>query len=150
MDASHVPALGTCRLTPVFCTPVRSWVSLRAVNICPSPRAGQLLRLQLTDRPGARTGWRREGGVGVLYGRGGWERAREAKSTSRHRQAPGDPSGAHILLPCNRQPEWQRHGPGASPVGEKVASAIKGNLGSLWVTVSPQGIKHADISGGHT
>lgn len=31
-------------------------MSLGAVNICPSPRAGQLWRLQLTDRPGARKG----------------------------------------------------------------------------------------------
>lgn len=35
---------------------MRSSVSLGAVNICPSPRAGQLWRLQLTDRPEAREG----------------------------------------------------------------------------------------------
>lgn len=46
----------SCKLTPVFCAPVRSSVSLGAVNICPSPRAGQLWRLQLTDRPEAREG----------------------------------------------------------------------------------------------
>ena len=70
VDRAWPPALGTCRLTPVFCTPVRSWVSLRAVNICPSPRAGQLLGLQLTDKPG---------GQDRVEGRGGsrcalWER----------------------------------------------------------------------------
>ena len=84
--------------------------------------------------------------MGEGAGKGPERRSRQADTG----RPLGDPSGAHILLPCNRQPEWQRHGPGASPVGEKVASAIKGNLGSLWVTVSPQGIKHADISGGHT
>lgn len=90
---------------------------------------------------GARMGWRRGGGGSrcALWERGLGEGQRG--EADKQTQAPGDPSGTHILLPCNRQPEWQRYGPGASPVGEKVPSAIKGNLGSLWLTVSPQGIR---------
>lgn len=81
-------------------------------------------------------------------GEGAGERGQRGKADA----GPWGASGTHILLPCNRRPERQQHGPGASPAGEKVASAITANPGSLrglcplreYVTT------HADVSGGHT
>lgn len=109
-----------CKLTSVSCAPVRSSVSLQAVNICPSPRAGQLWRLQLTDRPGARKGVKGRNlqarNVGVEEG------AREGVwgEQNRHKSLVTPSLPGHL----EQQPEWQQQGPHPLP-GSRSTQLLK-------------------------
>lgn len=125
------------RLTPVFCVPVRSWVSCGAVNICPSPRAGQLLRLQLTDRPGARKGGQFEN-LQAWCARMEWGLGEGRGRQSRHRPLGEPRANIFPFLPRHLEQATRAvaAGPGPSPGRQKhpavenVAFAIRETSGS--------------------
>lgn len=119
-DQALPSVLVTRGLTPVFCTPVRSWVSLQVVNICPSPRAGQLLRLQLTGQ-GARMRRLGRGETENLQAwrarmEGGLGEGSERQSRYRPLGAPQANMFSSAAVIRNSQPEWHRPPPRLSPV----------------------------------
>lgn len=115
-DQAMPSVLVTRRLTPVFCMPVRSWVRLQVVNICPSPRAGQLLRLQLTGQ-GARMRGVGSGQTENLQAwcarmEGGLGEGRERQSRYRPLGAPqANTFSSSDATIWNSQPEWHRAPP---------------------------------------
>lgn len=121
----------SCKLTPVSCAPVRSSVSLRAVNICPSPRAGQLWRLQLTDRPGARKGVKGRNLQARNAGGGRRSRGGEVGRTEQT-QVPGAPLGKYA--PLSARPsgaEARVAAAGSTPLARQQKNPAVGNVACL-------------------
>lgn len=87
---------------------MRSWVSLQVVNICPSPRAGQLLRLQLTGQGARMRGWgvgrQKTCRPGVLVEKRGLGEGCERQSRYRSRGAPQAYMFSSTAAIWNRQP----------------------------------------------